>query len=88
MVPRLLALLLAGCCVAGCSFRERICSSGEHPVKAVGNATGRTCARDGTDPPTGYVRYPSGKEPKYVDDDWDRYWSDKVLDERGNLVSG
>ncbi|WP_327004630.1 hypothetical protein OHA72_58015 [Dactylosporangium sp. NBC_01737] len=91
MPQRLLAVLLTAVLltltVTGCSLKERICRSGEHPVKAVGNATGRTCVRDGTDPPSGYVPYPAGKVPVHVDDEWDRYWSDKVLDERGLLVS-
>ncbi|MEV0135142.1 hypothetical protein AB0H83_42660 [Dactylosporangium sp. NPDC050688] len=90
MGPRLLTPLLAAALLTasltGCSLKERICRSGEHPVKAVGNATGRTCVRDGTDPPAGYVRYPADKTPTHVGDEWDRYWSDKVLDERGNLV--
>ncbi|GAA3206384.1 SCO0607 family lipoprotein [Dactylosporangium siamense] len=80
-------LLLTALLVTGCSLKERVCGSGEHPVKAVGNTTGRTCVRDGADPPAGYVPYPAGKVPKYLDDEWDRYWSDKVLDERGNLIS-
>lgn len=87
MPQRLLVVLVAvAFLVSGCSFKERVCGSGEHPVKAVGNATGRTCVRDGTDPPAGYVTYPAGKVPEYVDDEWDRYWRDKVVDERGNLV--
>jgi len=94
MAKRLLVALLTAVslaavslAVAGCSVRERICGSGEHPVKAVGNATGRTCVRDGADPPAGYVAYPASQVPKYLDDKWDRYWSDKVVDERGTIVS-
>jgi hypothetical protein len=87
MGSRLLTLLLtAALTVTGCSLKERICGSGEHPVKAVGNATGRTCVRDGADPPDGYVAYPADKVPVYVDDQWDRYWRDKIVDERGNIV--
>ena len=87
MARRLLVLLLATvAAVAGCSFKERICRSGEYPVKAVGSTTGRTCVRDGQDPPAGYVRYPAGKVPEHLDDEWDRYWRDKALDEHGNLV--
>ena len=85
LVPLLAAVLLTG---GGCSFKERVCGSGEHPVKAVGNTTGRTCVRDGTDPPAGYVRYPEGKVPRYVDDEWDRYWRDKIVDEHGVVVTG
>jgi hypothetical protein len=72
---------------AGCSIRDHICRSSEYPVKAVGNKTGRTCVPDGQDPPAGYVRYPAGKVPEYVDDKWDRYWRTVVVDEQGNIVS-
>jgi hypothetical protein len=68
-------------------IRERICRSGEYPVKAVGNKTGRTCVPDGERPPPGYVRYPAGKVPKHVDDRWDRYWRTVVVDENGNIVN-
>lgn len=83
-----LATVLAGVVLiaSGCSIRERICSSGEYPVKAVGNKTGRTCVPDGQDPPAGYVRYPEGKVPRYVDDTWDQYWRTVVVDEYGNVV--
>jgi hypothetical protein len=77
------ALALTG----GCLGRERICRGGEHPVKAVGNATGRTCVTDGQPPPSGYVPYPAGKEPVHVDDEWDRYWRTVVVDEHGNITS-
>ncbi|MET7418647.1 hypothetical protein [Dactylosporangium sp. NPDC005555] len=88
-MPRLLTLLLlTAFLTAGCSFKERICGSGEHPVKAVGNTTGRACVPDGTGPPAGYAPYPSGKVPKYIDDEWDRYWRDKIVDEQGNITSG
>jgi hypothetical protein len=79
--------VVAGVALGGCPAQERICSSGEYPAKAVGNTTGRTCVRDGQGPPEGYVRYPAGKEPKFVDDDWDRYWRTVVVDRDGNIVS-
>lgn len=67
--------------VSGCGFREAICSSGEYPVAAVRSTTGRACVPDGQQPPDGYVRFPAGKVPKYIDDKWDRYWSEHQLDE-------
>jgi hypothetical protein len=80
---------MAGILLAtGCSTQERICSSGEYPVKAVGNTTGRACQSNGKPPPPGYVRYPDGKVPTYVGDRWDRYWSTVIVDSNGNIVSG
>jgi hypothetical protein len=81
-VAALATVVLAG----GCSLKEAVCRGGEYPVKAVGNATGRTCVADDKDPPDGYVRYPAGKVPKYVDDEWDKYWSDKIVDRNGVIV--
>jgi hypothetical protein len=82
------ALLVAALLVLpGCSWHEKICGSGQYPVKAVGNTTGRTCVTNGQDPPRGYVRYPAGKEPKYVGDKWDKYWRTVVVDEHGDIVS-
>jgi hypothetical protein len=78
--------LIATFALAGCPGRERICRSGEYPAKAVGNTTGRTCVAEGREPPGGYVRYPPGKVPQHVDDEWDRYWRGVVVDEHGNIV--
>lgn len=80
----LTAALLSG----GCLGRDKICRNGEYPAKAVGNPTGRVCVRDGQDPPAGYVRYPAGKVPEHVDDEWDVYWRDKTVDESGSIVPG
>jgi hypothetical protein len=70
----------------GCSLQDRICGSDEYPVKAVGSTTGRTCVPNGKEPPAGYVRYPEGKVPKYVDDEWDKYWKTVVVDNNGDIV--
>ncbi|XVV09911.1 SCO0607 family lipoprotein [Actinoplanes sp. CA-131856] len=78
------ALLLSG--VAGCSFEEAICGSGEYPVAAVDSFTGRGCVPDGEPVPEGYVRFPAGKEPRKVGDEWDRYWESHKLDQRGNEI--
>jgi hypothetical protein len=82
------AALAVTVAVGGCTLRESICRSGEFPVKAVGSTTGQTCVTDGQDPPAGYVRYPQGKVPRHVDDEWDRYWKTVVVDETGTVVSG
>jgi hypothetical protein len=80
--------LLAGMLlVGGCSIRDAMCRSGEYPVKAVHSTTGGACVKNGEDPPAGYVRYPAGKVPKHVGDEWDKYWSEHELDERGNEVA-
>lgn len=78
------AALGLGAC-SSVEYREDICSSGEYPVMAVG-ATGSACAPDGQAPPKGYVRYPQGKVPRQVDDEWDRYWNTHTLDAEGNII--
>ena len=85
VIPAVLFAVLATA-VTGCSIRERICASGQYPVKAVGNTTGRTCVPDGAEPPEGYVRYPAGQVPRYVDDEWDRYWRTRIVDRNGHVV--
>ena len=85
LTAALLATLLV---TGGCNLRERVCRNGEYPVKAVGNRTGAACVAEGSDPPAGYVRYPAGKEPVHVGDEWDRYWHTVVVDEHGNVVPG
>lgn len=86
------AFAMTGAAVAllatGCSLHERICGSDAYPVKAVGNTTGRACVSDGKEPPAGFVRYPEGKVPTYVDDEWDKYWRTVVVDNNGNIVKG
>ncbi|MGK5682191.1 SCO0607 family lipoprotein [Actinoplanes sp. URMC 104] len=79
-----LTATLAGGLAGGCSLREAICGSGEYPVAAVDSLTGRACVPEGEEPPVGYVRFPAGKEPRHVDDEWDKYWSKHKLDEHGN----
>jgi hypothetical protein len=84
------ALAIAGMVTAslatGCWTHPRLCHSGEYPVKAVGNTTGRACQSNGKEPPAGYVRYPKGKIPQYVGDNWDKYWSTVIVDSHGNIV--
>jgi hypothetical protein len=72
--------------IGGCSFQQAICRNGEYPVKAIGNTTGRACVADDQEPPEGYVRYPAGKVPKHVDDKWDKYWRNVIVDKDGNVV--
>ncbi|MEU7908080.1 SCO0607 family lipoprotein [Actinoplanes sp. NPDC049118] len=77
----LAATLLA----AGCSWNEAICRGDEYPVAAVGS-TGRDCVPEDQEPPAGYVRFPDGKVPKHVGDEWDEYWKTHVIDETGAIV--
>ena len=72
--------------VGGCSTQDRICGSGEYPVKAVGSANGGACQPNGQQPPAGYVRYPAGKVPERVGDKWDTYWDTVVVDSNGTIV--
>ncbi|MGW1992152.1 SCO0607 family lipoprotein [Embleya sp. NPDC001921] len=80
--------VVAGLLSAACSTRERVCRSGEYPVKAVGSSTGRTCVSNGREPEPGWVRYPEGKVPRYLGDKWDKHWSTTVFDADGNIVAG
>ncbi|MFG3201974.1 SCO0607 family lipoprotein [Streptomyces sp. NPDC048192] len=75
------AFWLTGC--AG--WQERVCRPGEDPVLAV-NDSGGDCVPKGEEPAPGWARYPRGKVPVYVGDEWDRYWSDRTLDEKGRVV--
>ncbi|WP_432066037.1 SCO0607 family lipoprotein [Streptomyces sp. C10-9-1] len=76
------ALTLTGCSV---TFRDAICAGGEYPVMTVG-ATGSACVADGDPVPEGYTRYPEGKVPQHVDDEWDLYWRTHTIDEQGEIV--
>lgn len=84
-----LGLTLAGVTVAlltsACSTQDAVCGGGEYPVLAVGSA-GSACAPDGEEPPEGYTRYPEGKVPRHVDDEWYTYWSTRTLDENGRTI--
>jgi hypothetical protein len=86
-----LRVVLAGIATAvlatGCLMQDAICRSEEYPVKAVGNLHGAACQTKDKEPPPGFVRYPEGKVPKHVDDEWDRYWSTKIVDSNGNIVN-
>ena len=54
---------------SGCSSLERVCSSGERPVRTVDPSdSGLACAPDGEQPPPGYEDFPPGEAPEYVDD--------------------
>lgn len=83
-VAAMAAALLAG----GCTFQDAICGGDEYPVKLIGSTTGSDCVPEGEEPPAGYVRYPAGKVPQHVDDEWDKYWSDRAIDAQGNEVAG
>lgn len=81
-------LVLAGLLVAGGCSSEAICRSGEYPAAAVRSPTGRVCVPEGQSPPAGYVRFPEGKVPRHVDDEWDLYWRTHTLDESGREIGG
>jgi hypothetical protein len=74
--------------VSGCTLQDAVCSDGDYPVKRIGATEGSQCVPEKQEPPAGYVRYPEGKVPKHVDDEWDKYWSDKAIDSNGNLIKG
>ena len=88
MAALLTAAVAGAFSAGGCTFRDAICSSGEYPVAAVRSATGGACVENGQTPPAGYVRFPEGKVPQHVDDHWDLYWREHVLDENGREVEG
>lgn len=81
-----IAGLLAAPLVGGCTFRDAICGSDDYPVLQV-DGTGRQCVPKGDEPPAGFTRFPAGKEPKHVDDEWDVYWRTHKLDQSGNVVA-
>lgn len=61
-------LLVAGL-VSGCStfeIHEEICSEGEQPVWAFSSRIGSQCVRDGKVPPPGFVRFPRGRVPVWI----------------------
>ncbi|MFE5241538.1 SCO0607 family lipoprotein [Streptomyces sp. NPDC056627] len=74
---------LGGC--AGIEYKEDICSKGEYPVLSVGG-TGSACVPDKEEPSAGYARYPEGKVPQQVDDEWDVYWDTHTLDKDGDII--
>jgi hypothetical protein len=79
-----LVLATTGLLLTGCG-NDAICGGGEYPVQSIGG-TGRQCVSDGQDPPSGFARYPAGKEPKHVDDQWDVYWRTHTVDDKGDIV--
>ncbi|MGX1268431.1 SCO0607 family lipoprotein [Streptomyces phaeoluteigriseus] len=63
---------LVAAVLTGCSFHieEGICGGGRYPVLAVGS-TGSDCVPNGEEPSARYARYPEGKVPGNVGDEWD-----------------
>jgi hypothetical protein len=80
----LLALTTTGLLLGGCG-NDAICGGGEYPAQQI-NGTGRQCVPTGQTPPSGFARYPAGKEPRHVDDKWDVYWRDHTVDPAGRIV--
>ena len=81
------AIFLPGMILLGGCAPEAICSDGEYPVAAVRSTTGRACVADDEQPPAGYVRFPDGKVPQHVDDEWDLYWQSHMLDATGRELT-
>ncbi|MEU2157646.1 hypothetical protein ABZ532_22000 [Streptomyces sp. NPDC019396] len=77
--------MVAAVALPGCSIQDDICSDDEYPVMTVGG-TGSACVPDDEQPPKGYARYPQGKVPQKVDDEWDVYWRTHTLDESGKII--
>lgn len=71
---------------SGCGYRENICGDGQYPAIAVGGQGGSACFPDGQEPTSPYVRYPEGKVPQHVDDEWDVYWRDHGIDANGAII--
>ncbi|MEU1512825.1 hypothetical protein ABZ490_11780 [Streptomyces sp. NPDC005811] len=82
LVAATAAGLLSACSL---SFQDAMCSDGEYPALAV-NSSGGQCVKDGQEPPEGWVRYPEGKVPEHVGDQWDEYWTTHTVDENGKIV--
>ncbi len=82
VVTGMLGMLLLG----GCSMQDAMCGSGEYPVKVVNSTSGGACVKNGEEPPSEYVRYPEGKVPQRVGDEWDTYWDTHMLDESGKEI--
>lgn len=80
-----LACATAAALVTGCAMEEAICGGGEYPVLSVGG-TGSACVPNGEEPPEGYTRYPDGKVPEHVGDEWDTYWQKHTVDEDGRIA--
>lgn len=76
--------LAATMSITGCGG-DAICGGDDYPVTTIGS-TGRTCVTAGQEPPAGYVRFPAGKVPRHVDDEWDVYWQSHTIDRSGAIV--
>jgi hypothetical protein len=66
----LVGAVVAATLFAGCGYRERICSKGEYPAVARDNTTGRVCVVNGEQPPKRCKKYPRGKTPTFLDEDY------------------
>jgi hypothetical protein len=79
-------IVLAAALTGGCDTRESICPADSYPVIHV-NGTGRSCVKKSEEPSPGFTRFPRGQAPQYVDDDWDKYWRNHTVDDKGNIVT-
>lgn len=70
VVAAFVVTALASCDVQDVA-REQLCSDGAYPAFSERYPrTGRTCVDEGQDPPVGFSRYPDGRVPKFVDEDY------------------
>jgi len=54
-----------------CSYREKMCAQDEYVVYATEYPdSGRNCVQNGEEPPQGYQRYPEGRVPHLVEEDY------------------
>ncbi|AEV87304.1 lipoprotein [Actinoplanes sp. SE50] len=84
-VATVAAMTLACLVLSGCTFQDAECSDGEYPAAQV-DGPGSYCVPDGQEPDPGFVRYPAGRVPRHVGDEWDVYWQSHRLDAQGNEI--
>lgn len=80
-----LACVTVAAILSGCSMQDATCGGGEYPVMTIGS-TGSACVPNDEEPPEGYTRYPEGKVPEHVGDEWDAYWQTHTVDKDGDIV--
>ncbi len=73
---------MTGC--GGFECQEDVCGADEYPALSV-RGTGSICVSS-KEGPGGFVKYPQGKVPQQVDDEWDLYGDAHTLDEDGKVV--
>lgn len=78
-------LLIVPLAVSGCGgWEEHVCGDGSYPAAQIAGP-GSYCESNGTEPSSGFIRYPKGQVPEMIGDKWDLYWSDHYLDRDGRV---